>query len=407
LTVCSEEQFGQVGIGSSFLISTIILYHYFYRTTKDLSLTYPDLSSGVAGWLKQKQIAGDNEAISYYQDVCNKICHQFPWTKEAAKTAWGIPWINQNHRNLFNPRLLNYGWLIEDFPEDKNTETSKQQLKQLRQTIDQAFPPGSNPTDWYVLAAGDGDSMSEWLKGTKLKEYREYIPQELIDKIDRFPDEIKKPLEKFLAVNKRMGPATHSALSRSLLDFANQLIPYLTESRYAGRLIYCGGDDILAYTNLWEWDSWLWDIRQCFRGDQDPGNEFINQGDYWQVKNDELGTMNDEPRNNDELGTMNDELKNSSFSTHPSSLLPNRPLFTLGSEATISFGIVIAHHSVPLAIALENLWEAEEEAKEHYCISNEQKSQKDAVQVRAIYGNGNILKATAKFEVFQSWRDLV
>jgi CRISPR-associated protein Cmr2 len=374
---------------------------------KDLSLTYPDLSSGVAGWLKQKQIAGDNEAISYYQDVCNKICHQFPWTKEAAKTAWGIPWINQNHRNLFNPRLLNYGWLIEDFPEDKNTETSKQQLKQLRQTIDQAFPPGSNPTDWYVLAAGDGDSMSEWLKGTKLKEYREYIPQELIDKIDRFPDEIKKPLEKFLAVNKRMGPATHSALSRSLLDFANQLIPYLTESRYAGRLIYCGGDDILAYTNLWEWDSWLWDIRQCFRGDQDPGNEFINQGDYWQVKNDELGTMNDEPRNNDELGTMNDELKNSSFSTHPSSLLPNRPLFTLGSEATISFGIVIAHHSVPLAIALENLWEAEEEAKEHYCISNEQKSQKDAVQVRAIYGNGNILKATAKFEVFQSWRDLV
>lgn len=67
-----------------------------------------------------------------------------------------------------------------------------------------------------------------------------------------------------------MGPATHSALSRSLLDFANQLVPYLTESRYAGRLIYCGGDDILAYTNLWEWDKWLWDIRQCFKGQEDP-----------------------------------------------------------------------------------------------------------------------------------------
>jgi len=24
------------------------------------------------------------------------------------------------------------------------------------------------------------------------------------------------------------------------------------------------GDDVLAYTNLWEWDNWLWDIRQCF-----------------------------------------------------------------------------------------------------------------------------------------------
>ena len=33
MTVFLEEQFGQVGIGRSFLISTIIFYHYFYRTT--------------------------------------------------------------------------------------------------------------------------------------------------------------------------------------------------------------------------------------------------------------------------------------------------------------------------------------------------------------------------------------
>lgn len=87
--------------------------------------------------------------------------------------------------------------------------------------------------------------------------------------------------------------------------------------------------------------------------------------------------------------------------------MPERPLFTLGSAATISFGIVIAHHSVPLAIALENLWKAEEEAKEHYYIPNNKETQKDAVQVRVIYGNGNILKATAKFSVFNCWRDLI
>jgi len=33
LTVFSEEQLGQLGIGIRFLISTIILYHYFHRTT--------------------------------------------------------------------------------------------------------------------------------------------------------------------------------------------------------------------------------------------------------------------------------------------------------------------------------------------------------------------------------------
>ncbi|MFQ3637211.1 MAG: type III-B CRISPR-associated protein Cas10/Cmr2, partial [Cyanobacteriota bacterium] len=84
-----------------------------------------------------------------------------------------------------------------------------------------------------------------------------------------------------------------------------------------------------------------------------------------------------------------------------------RPLFTMGQYASISFGIVIAHHSVPLAIALENLWEAEEEAKEHIYLKDGEKQKKDAVQVRVLYGNGNVLKATSKFEVFNQWRKLI
>ncbi|PLZ52410.1 Cas10/Cmr2 second palm domain-containing protein, partial [Fischerella thermalis] len=94
-----------------------------------------------------------------------------------------------------------------------------------------------------------------------LEKYGDYIPSQLSVNLDSF--------QKFLEVKKRMGPSTHNALSRALLDFSNQLVPYLTQQRYAGRLIYAGGDDVLAYTNLWEWDNWLWDIRQCFRGDKD------------------------------------------------------------------------------------------------------------------------------------------
>jgi CRISPR-associated protein Cmr2 len=79
----------------------------------------------------------------------------------------------------------------------------------------------------------------------------------------------------------------------------------------------------------------------------------------------------------------------------------------MGRNASISFGIVIAHHSVPLAIALENLWEAEDEAKDHVYLKDGEKHQKDAVQVRVLYGNGNILKATSKFDVFNQWRSLI
>ena len=80
----------------------------------------------------------------------------------------------------------------------------------------------------------------------------------------------------------------------------------------------------------------------------------------------------------------------------------------MGNTATISFGIVIAHQSVPLAIALENLWAAEAAAKEHKSEKcNCPEAKKDAVQVRVMYQNGNILSSTSKFKVFDRWRQLL
>lgn len=358
---------------------------------------YPDLTSGVAGWLRQMEREGNEGAIAYYQDVCNQVCSEYNWSRQgrnaAANQPWGIPWVQKHHPNWLNPRLLDAGWLIEDYhPQSPNLEQKREKIqdkkRELRDFIAQRFRPGNNPTDWYVLAVGDGDGMGEWLKGVPLKNYSDYIPDALTPKLDNLPEELQQPFNTFLTEQKRMGPATHSALSRALLDFSNQLVPYLTEERYAGRLIYGGGDDVLAYTNLWEWDSWLWDIRQCFRGQKDPRNEFEASGDYWHWHE---STENKRPES-----------------------IADRPLFTMGHKASISFGLVIAHHSVPLAIALENLWEAEKDAKKHEYHSNgrlkNKKSchaKKDAVQIRVLYGNGNILKTTAKFEVFHLWQQLL
>jgi CRISPR-associated protein Cmr2 len=340
-----------------------------------MAASYPDLTAGVAGYLK---VSG-SEHLERFNQACEAITKKFVFAQEVAETmkkSWGIPWAD-NKPQKYHPRLLNVGWLIEDAP----TENREQIRQKLSQTIDE-FYPNNNPTDWYILAAGDGDGMGNWLKGEKLGSYSEYIPDSLLPKLNKAENEIQKRFKDFLEVKKRMGPSTHSALSRALLDFSNQLVPYLTEQRYAGRLIYSGGDDVLAYTNLWEWDNWLWDIRQCFQGNKDPKEQFTNDGNYWQISD-----------------------KN----------LPDRPLFTMGKNATISFGIVIANQSVPLAIALENLWAAEEEAKEHKyhsgCfLANKSVKDfrpKDAVQVRILYRNGNILKATAKFDTFKEWKKLL
>lgn len=363
-----------------------------------IDAAYPDLTSGVAGYLR----TSSSKERDRYTQVCEKIINRFPEVKDIIyrmKGKWGIPYAD-DHLGLkkYHPRLLSAGWLIEDLElADMDKKLLKQEISNLISQKD--CYPNNNPADWYVLAAGDGDSMSSWLKGEPLEKYRKYVPQKLSNKLREVAENAKGELqgleqqvqqgfEGFLDQKKRMGASTHSALSRALLDFSNQLVPYLTEERYAGRLIYGGGDDVLAYTNLWEWDKWLWDIRQCFRGDKDPLKEqpeykdnpefkdyFKSEGDYWSWQG----------------GNENVNLT-------------KRPLFTMGSAATISFGITIAHHSVPLAIALESMWEAEKEAKEHKSPNGDQK---DAVQVRVIYGNGNTLKATCKFDTFQHWQTLL
>jgi CRISPR-associated protein Cmr2 len=381
--------------------------------------TYPDLTAGVAGYLKVHQENSEvhqesSEVWKHFQKACEEISNCGEWVNDVLQqmhNKWGIPWMDESDHDLaVHPRLLNAGWLVEDaqtrelrdlqtrIDQTQNSEelaqlkTKVTKIKQtyrleIEEIINQHYP-SNNPADWYILAAGDGDGMSEWLKGKKLNKYRDYTPKKLHQSLKIFDEELftdnqdeevednpKTKTIKFLKLQKRMGPSTHSALSRALLDFSNQLVPYLTEQRYAGRLIYAGGDDVLAYTNLWEWDRWLWDIRQCFKGDKDPKNEFDNEGNYWRWKGENV-----------------------------SNNLAKRPLFTMGKDATISFGVVIAHHSVPLAISLENLWEAEEEAKKHQALNNDKK---DAVQVRVIYGNGNILKATTKFNTFEKWHQLL
>lgn len=349
------------------------------RDPKKLKAYYPDLTVGVAGYLKTES-EKDGTALAKYNDACNainrKITKDHHQVAQFIRQEWGIPWIDETadplFKNLSHPRLLNAGWLVEEL-ENLDKDSQKDYRQDLLTTI-QEFYPNNNPASWYAIAAGDGDSMSEWLKGTKMKPYAKYFPEAL-----KVPSDLQTTFKPFSEETKRMGPATHNALSRALLDFSNKLAPYLTEERYAGRLIYSGGDDVLAYTNLWEWDQWLWDIRQAFRGKPDQAKEFDNAGHYWRYTGQDPELL--------------EKLK--------------RPLFTMGENATISFGLVIAHHSVPLAIALENLWEAEEEAKDHEYIKAEEKHKKDAVQLRVIYGNGNILKATCKFNTFKTWQNLL
>jgi CRISPR-associated protein Cmr2 len=336
-------------------------------------------------------------ARRYWQNLARLIRDELPTyrNKFGAKTrgrAFNIPQVdnainpNCEKGQDYNGAMFSSKWLAEDI----GVET--EHLQTVRKLVEKAHKEcgfgDSSPADWWVIIVADGDGMGKYVSGKNLKAYQDYIYKEAIDKNNAlfndtsFNDEFNN----LLTTRKRMGPATHVGLNRALLDFSNRIVPYLTEQRFCGKVVYSGGDDVLAVLPLADLPEYLQSLRAAWCGDkdpyQDPNVKFVNEGGYWQP----------EPQSGDFCG------------------LPNRPLFTMGTGATMSAGIVIAHKSVPLPTVLEQLWRAEEDrAKEMQgvLINREGKEEKipakDGLCFRVIYGSGNILEASMKGHLLSNW----
>ncbi len=270
----------------------------------------------------------------------------------------------------YNGVMFSAKWLAEDVGIQ-----SKSDLAALRSAVDwaqkQLFGGDRSPADWWCLLLADGDSMGDYVRGHKLKAYREYVASNIVAEIEQNPQ--LTDWQSFInSTPKRMGPATHVGLNRALLDFSNRLVPYLVEQRYCGCVVYSGGDDVMAVLPLEDLLPLSRVLRQAWCGGQDPAGEFEPQGGYWQT------------------------VQGSTAAQH----LGMRRLFTMGEGATMSMGMVIAYKSVPLPTVLEHLWQAEKEQAKKL-------PGKDGLCLRVIYGSGNVLEALLKGHLLDQWQRLV
>ncbi len=274
----------------------------------------------------------------------------------------------------YNGVMFSAKWLADEMnlEKSKGDDSKTDEVAVLRQAIDTAhketgFSDGS-PGDWWVIVLGDGDGMGSYISGEELKAYRRYVNAGAIDKshLDKENHQSQRDqLANFLKhTPKRMGPGTHIGLNRALLDFSNRLVPYLTEKRYCGRVIYSGGDDVMAVLPLEDLPGYVRSLRAAWSGNNDPDEEFESNGGYWRPRESLEG-------------------------------IPNRPHFTMGKDATMSLGIVVANKAVPLPTVLESLWDAEKTAKAM--------PGKDGLCFRVIYGGGNTLEALMKGELLDDW----
>lgn len=340
-------------------------------TNYDNLIRFPNLSSIAAARFTCEDFKkGGQKTRNYWNCLNTLINQQLPNKADTfASRTRGRPYqiskvdrqINAENRNgqNFNGVMFSSKWLADDM------NCNAQETATLRSLVEEAhkkakFGEGS-PADWWVIVLGDGDGMGKYVSGSKLKKYKEYLITDAIAENVKnhqdYPD--------LLATQKRMGPATHVGLNRALLDFSNRLVPYLTEERYCGKVVYSGGDDVMAVLPLADLLGYLRSLRAAWCADPDPEREFSTEGGYWTPKQTLQG-------------------------------LQQRPYFTMGDGATMSLGIVIAHKSVPLPTVLESLWTAEKDrAKKLYG--------KDGLCFRVIYGSGNTLEALMKGELLDLW----
>lgn len=219
---------------------------------------------------------------------------------------------------------------------------------------------------YYALLMMDGDRMGAILSGDEKTaiSYRESFHPQVRDGFDQRA--AKQPLIQQYGKQKRpVSPNRHLAISAALNDFSQTVVRHVVEEEHLGRVIYAGGDDVLAMLPVADLLPCMQRLRHAYSG-VDPDLE----------------------------GGMSKGLTlNNGFAAIIEGEGRGRRLKCLmrmmGPNATASTGAVIAHHQAPLSAVMRELRAAEKRAKSA--------GGRDAFSISVIKRSGGTLRLTAKW----------
>ncbi len=375
-------------------LSSIAVARFAHESPEILEQYWKNLNELIRDDSWEKPVKKENQKFSKQQKRAFYSKTQRP--SHIQKTDKEIKDKLPDLKKGYNGVMFSGKWLADDM----GLEGDK--IGELKDLIQKAHKKtdlfNGSPADWWVILLADGDGMGGYVTGEKLEKYGSYIVENVVDKnVEGFQEtEFNELLQ---TVDKRMGPATHVGLNRALLDFSNRLVPYLTEKRFCGRVIYSGGDDVKAVLPLEDLPEYLLSLRAAWCGNQDPHQD----RDFTTHSN---GISSNGISGNGTSSNGKNQQQTIDQHTgywHPNDGvegLPKRPHFTMGEGATMSMGVIIAHKSVPLPTVLENLWEAESDRAKKM-------PGKDGICFRIIYSGGNKLEALMKGELLETWWEWV
>lgn len=232
----------------------------------------------------------------------------------------------------------------------RDQENSDQKIDAIKQKIKKAS--GNNVETYYAMLLLDGDNMGAWLSGEGDSYTMPYK--------DAWHPKIKnlfahnESVSAYAESQRPSSPGRHMAISAALNGFALGLVRQVVEEFYGGKLIYAGGDDVMAMLPVADLLPAMTALRMVYSG-MFPGDEKMMSNDRYSLE------YNDNAWNKSQFASLSKQI---AFRNGFVFDKKNRQLYrAMGEKATASCGAVIAHHMTPLNKVLIELRAAEKRAK--------------------------------------------
>ncbi len=232
---------------------------------------------------------------------------------------------------------------------------------------------------YFAVLAFDGDDMGKWVSGEKAPPFR----TQLADYVDA--DGVRKGAleyferiraDDFLNTPRLLTPSYHLQFSQALSNFALYAAPRVVAA-HKGRLIYAGGDDVLAMLPADTALACANDLQRVFRGlapNIECGIRAAHPGfltfDRWETDRRRVF-----PAKADRAGNP-------------------LPFVVPGPRATASCGVAIAHFKAPLQDVVRAAQAAEKRAKRKWASQK----LKHAFALTILKRSGEITEWDARFD---------
>jgi len=231
----------------------------------------------------------------------------------------------------------------EETSSDEQTEKAEARIPGRRNHVAALWRRvvGHAPETYYGLILMDGDGMGRWVSGDPqlMLRLEQLWHPELVQALARRYPKADAIQRKLLSAPRPASPAYHAALSGAMNAFAVEVARWVVEELFYGRLIYSGGDDVLAMVTVDDLLPCLFALRCAFSGIVPAGEKEGVQELYRH------------------LGSRLGDIDKGYVRMH------DRLYRMLGGRVTASAGAVVAHHQAPLQAVLRRLREAEKAAK--------------------------------------------